>query len=70
MMKDYISTVQASKRYGLSVSQIRLLLKKGRIDGRKIARDWLVDPDSLANYMANRPRPGLKPGQKIRKGKG
>jgi len=68
-MKDYISTAEASKRYGLSTSQIRLLLKKGKIHGRKIARDWLADPKSLANYMANRPRPGLKPGQKIHKGK-
>jgi len=68
MMKDYISTAQASKIYGLSTSQIRLLLKKGKINGRKIARNWLVIPNSLASYMANRPKPGLKLGQKIRRG--
>jgi hypothetical protein len=68
MMKDYISTAQASKIYGLSTSQIRLLLKKGKINGRKIARNWLVIPNSLASYMANRPKPGLRPGQKIRRG--
>lgn len=67
-MKDYISTAQASKIYGLSTSQIRLLLKKGKINGRKIARNWLVIPNSLASYMANRPKPGLRPGQKIRRG--
>lgn len=69
MNEDYISTTEASKRYGLSTSQIRLLLNKGRIDGRKIARNWLVVPNSLANYMANRPKPGLKSGQKIHKSK-
>ena len=69
MNEDYISTAEASERYGLSTSQIRLLLNKGSIEGRKIARNWLVVPNSLANYMANRPRPGLKHGQKIRKAK-
>ena len=65
MTEDYISVNEASDRYGLSTSQIRLLLNRGIIEGRKIARNWLVVPGSLADYMADRPKPGLKLGQKI-----
>jgi excisionase family DNA binding protein len=62
---DYISTAEASKRYGLSDSQIRQLLIRGRIRGRKIARNWLVEPSSIEAYLANRPKRGLKPGTKL-----
>jgi len=62
---DYISTKEASERYGLSDSQIRHLLIVGYLRGRKIARNWLVEPASIETYLTNRPKRGLKPGTKL-----
>ena len=67
MPQDYMSVKEASERYGLSDSQIRRLLIAGIVSGRKIARDWLVVPSSMQAYMENRPKPGVKKGQKIRR---
>jgi hypothetical protein len=64
-ISEYISTQEASARFGLSQTQIQLLLRRQSLQGRKIARDWLVNVPSLEYYLANRPRPGLKLGQKI-----
>ena len=64
-LNDYISTKEASEKYGLSDGQIRHLLISGRIRGRKIARNWLVEPFSIEVYLANRPKRGLRPGTKL-----
>lgn len=36
------STKEASQHLGLDESQIRRLLKKGEIKGKKLGRDWVV----------------------------
>lgn len=69
MIDDHISVKEASEKYGLSDSQIRRLLISGLVSGRKIARNWLVIPSSIEAYMSNRPKPGLKKGQKIQRKK-
>ena len=50
--------------YGLTDSHFRRLLERGTIRGFKAGRDWLIDIESLAQYMANRPKPGRKPKDK------
>ena len=50
--------------YGLTDSHFRRLLEHGTIQGFKVGRDWLMDKESLAHYMANRPKPGPKPKDK------
>jgi hypothetical protein len=64
-ISEYIGTREAARRAGLSATHIWALLASGRVEGTKIARNWLVSVPSLDHYMANRPRPGLKLGQKI-----
>jgi len=61
-LPDYVSVRQAHERYGISPTQIRHLVKTGKIAGKKIAHDWLIVPSSLEAYLANRPKPGRKPG--------
>lgn len=69
MAGDYISVKEASEKYGLSVAQIGRLLRLGKLQGRKIGNSWAVVPTSVELYLADRPKPGLKKGQKIhRKG--
>jgi hypothetical protein len=58
---DYISTREASKRFGLTQPHIQRLLKAGTVLGRKVARDWVVYTPSLANYMKTPRRPGPRP---------
>ena len=41
-MDNIYSVEQASKKLGLDPSQIRRLLKKGDIEGKKFGRDWMV----------------------------
>lgn len=69
MIEDYLTTRQASAKYGLSQAHIRRLLEAGTLRGVKAGHDWLAQMSSLEEYMANRPRRGKKPkpGRKRRK---
>jgi len=62
---DYISTAEASQRYGLTQDYVAYLASKKVIVGLKIARNWLVLPSSIDAYLAHRPKPGPKPGRKL-----
>ena len=50
-MANEIDTKQAADKYKVSENYIRRMIRVGRIKGRKLRRDWLVDVDSLAEYM-------------------
>jgi len=41
-MANVYSVNEAAQRLGLDPSQIRRLLKKGEIEGKKLGRDWVV----------------------------
>ena len=62
MIDGYITTIEASKEYGLSDAHYRLLLERGTIKGVKAGLDWLISVESLEAYMNNRPKRGRKPG--------
>jgi excisionase family DNA binding protein len=64
-ISEYITTRQAAETMPLSEAQMRVLLRSGRLQGMKLGHDWLIHAPSLRAYLANRPRPGLKLGQKI-----
>ncbi len=36
------STMEAAKKLGLSQNQVRYLLAKGEIEGKKLGHDWVV----------------------------
>ncbi len=61
MIDGYLTTKQASIRYGMSQAHIRRLAGAGALSGTKAGHDWLLEIASLEKYMANRPRPGKKP---------
>ncbi len=60
-LKDYISTKEASDRYGLAQEHLSRLAGGGVIEGVKLARNWLLYVPSLEKYMKNRPKRGPKP---------
>jgi len=41
-MADIYSVSEAAQRLGLDTSQVRRLLKKGIIEGKKLGHDWVV----------------------------
>ena len=41
-MQEILSVKEASRLLGISESHIRLLLIKGKIQGKKLGRDWVV----------------------------
>jgi excisionase family DNA binding protein len=61
---NLISVTEASRFSGLSVSLIRLLLKRGEIEGVKIGRNWSTTREAMEKYLAKDRRPGPKPGQR------
>lgn len=61
MDNDFISTKEAAERSGFTDGYIRKLIYRGAIKGRKIGRDWIVEPESVNVYMASVRKPGPKP---------
>ena len=60
-----LTTLEASKKSGLSMSHLRLLLGEGKIKGRQaqltsVRNIWLVDEKSLKSYLKKDRKPGPK----------
>lgn len=62
--EDYIDTKEAAEKWGISEVYVRRLVREGRVKGRKVRRDWIIDSKSLAEYMAGNRKPGPKPQKK------
>jgi hypothetical protein len=53
LFKGFVSTRAAAARAGLDDSHIRHLLREGKLVGRKVGRDWVVDVASLDEYIVS-----------------
>ena len=49
----YISTEEAARRSGYSVSHISVLSRNGRLLARRVGRRWLIDEQALEAFVAN-----------------
>lgn len=49
-----ITTAEAAERLAVTPRRIRQLLLEGRLKGIHWGRDWVVDPNSVAHYAAER----------------
>jgi excisionase family DNA binding protein len=56
--KELISLTEASERYGLSATYLRQLAIKGRLQARKIGRNWVTTPSAVEEYIASRKKIG------------
>jgi len=52
-MDNEIDTKQAADKYKVSETYIRRMIREGRIKGHKLRRDWLVDANSLDQFMTS-----------------
>ena len=57
-MADIYSVSEAAQRLGLDTSQVRRLLIKGEIEGKKLGHDWVV---LSLNYKKKKFGVGRKP---------
>ena len=53
--------MEASKRCGLSASQVRKLVREGQIKGIKVGWSWLTTEEAVLEYLKEEHRPGPKP---------
>lgn len=60
MPNDYLDTKEAAQKWGVSEVYVRRLVREGRVKGRKVRRDWIIDSKSLAEYMAGNRKRGPK----------
>ena len=63
-LDELISLKQASELCGLSMNQLRLLVSRGVIWGRKLGRNWYTTASAVQAYMELDRRPGPKPNKK------
>ena len=58
--REYITTVEAERRSGLSKNYLALLLRKGVLEGFHPSRDWFVYTDSFEQFLHTNRKPGPK----------
>ena len=55
---ELLTLTEASRRYGLSPETLRLLARSGRLQARKLGRDWFTTPSAMETYLASRIKTG------------
>ncbi len=55
---DLISLAEAADLYGLSVSYLRTIAENGRLEARKIGRNWVTTPKAVKTYLKSRTEKG------------
>lgn len=58
--REYITTPEAARRAGLTRMYIGHLLRRGRLEGFQLGREWAVYADSLDTFLASPRKPGPK----------
>lgn len=56
--REYVTTIEAEQISGLRRNYLTLLLRKGKLEGFRPARDWFIYTDSLEQFLASTRKPG------------
>lgn len=64
MSDEWLTTKQAAKLIGYHPEYVRQLVKAGKIEAKKIGRDWLIEKSRLLAYRRKTGRAGAKRGPK------
>ncbi len=68
--REYITTSEAAKRSRLSNIYLAQLLRQGKLEGFRVAREWLIYVDSLEKFLATPRKSGPKGPRKKRPNNG
>jgi excisionase family DNA binding protein len=56
---DLLSLTDAAERYGFSSDYFRRLAEKGRLQARKVGRQWLTTADAVESFLETREERGV-----------
>ncbi len=62
-MTRWLTAAEVATRLGIGTDLVARYCKEGRLRAEKPARDWLIEPASVAAFEAERRRPGRPPSQ-------
>jgi 1,4-dihydroxy-2-naphthoyl-CoA synthase len=65
---DPLSLREAAARSGLSASHLRLLARTGRLDAKKLGRDWFTTEAAVVAYLADEAQRSKDPFKRQRGG--
>lgn len=68
MADDWLSLREAADHSGLSASHLRLLARTGRIQARKLGRDWFTTEAAVAAYIVDERLRSKDPRKRSRSG--
>lgn len=60
-LDELISLSEAAELSGLSSGYLRILVRKGMLEGKKIGRNWVTTEKAVRAYLARNRRRGPKP---------
>jgi excisionase family DNA binding protein len=58
LLGDLISLTEAAEHYGLSSDYLRQLAIRGRLNARKIGRNWVTTLSDVENFIKTREKRG------------
>jgi hypothetical protein len=59
-LDELVSLREAAEISGLSQGHLALLIRKGKLWGKKIGRNWVTTLEAVKEYLARERRPGPK----------
>ena len=65
MPDGFISSKEAAEIAGVTTGYIRRLLLRGRLKGKKLGRDWLVNRKSVQEFVQSPRKTGRPPIDKL-----
>lgn len=63
-MAEELTVTEASRRYNVSGGHLTRLAQAGTITARRVGPLWLLDKESLENWITHRPKRGGYRGRK------
>jgi hypothetical protein len=60
-LAELVSLREVSELSGLSAGHLRLLVRRGKLWGVKLGRNWVTTTQAIEEYLAQDRRPGPKP---------
>jgi len=53
-VEDFITSVEAADALGYTVQHVRRLVRQGKLAGKKLGRDWVVERQGVERLAAAR----------------
>lgn len=51
---DFSTSIEAAEILGYTVQHVRRLIREGKLPGKKLGRDWMVERAAVEKFMASR----------------